>query len=195
MRVNSDLIGKYVNIASRARQFLSQAFRRTACLVWTEGLYDSPANLSGFGLAIVASEDIEAAYEQREFGKALRLTMQVIDSVNAEIDSFDALVTRHGSWLKIPQRQQRARRDLRLFNCAHFQGAYNLSCSLCCRNLRKKSRDSCDVNHSTGQWITLPIAIDSFIEPQHEFSTYEHLMTRVEPKQLDALFEPAEAVA
>ncbi|HKO68470.1 MAG TPA: methionine--tRNA ligase subunit beta, partial [Burkholderiaceae bacterium] len=42
--------------------------------------------------------------------------------------------------------------------------------------------------------ITLPMAINSFIEPQHEFSTFEPLMTRVEPKQLDALFDPADSV-
>ena len=33
VRVNSDLIGKYVNIASRARPFSIQAFRQRACLV------------------------------------------------------------------------------------------------------------------------------------------------------------------
>jgi methionyl-tRNA synthetase len=42
--------------------------------------------------------------------------------------------------------------------------------------------------------ITPPVAINNFIELHHEFSTFEPLMTRVETKQLDALFEPADAV-
>src|SRR6202023_4446132 len=65
-RVNSDLIGKYVNIASRAAPFLTKHF---------DGQLMAPATLTrDVGIAIIGTaeivEEVAAAYESREFGKA-----------------------------------------------------------------------------------------------------------------------------
>src|SRR5207245_1938958 len=81
-RVNSDLIGKYVNIASRAAPFLTKFFG---------GKLTLPAEAArDIGLAIMGAVDIEedvaSAYDGREFGKAIRLVMSFADRVNEYFD-------------------------------------------------------------------------------------------------------------
>src|SRR5690606_12050704 len=82
-RVNSDLIGKYVNIASRAAGFITKRFdgqllsvdaaRTVATAKWNE-------------LALSREPIIREHYEQREFGKAVREIMELADAMNAAID-------------------------------------------------------------------------------------------------------------
>ena len=77
-RVNSDVIGKVVNIASRCAGFLRKGFdNRTAASA------DDPALLAEFA---AAEEEIAAAYEEREYGRALRRVMELADRANQYID-------------------------------------------------------------------------------------------------------------
>ncbi len=79
-RVNSDLVGKYINIASRAAGFLSKRFGgRLSAEVGVEGrvLLDHLR---------AARTSIETLYEEREFGKALREIMLLADRVNEYVD-------------------------------------------------------------------------------------------------------------
>ena len=79
-RVNSDLVGKYINIASRAAGFLSKRFAGRLCAdVGVEGrvLLDTLRE---------AHADIERLYDEREFGKALRDIMLLADRVNEYVD-------------------------------------------------------------------------------------------------------------
>ena len=79
-RVNSDLVGKYVNIASRAAGFLAKRFGgRLSADLGVEGrrLLD--------GLR-AASGNVRELYEEREFGKALREVMLQADRVNEYVD-------------------------------------------------------------------------------------------------------------
>jgi methionyl-tRNA synthetase len=78
-RVNSDLIGKYVNIASRAAGFVASRFGgRLAETIsiepWMEQIRD-------------AAETIRTAFEEREFGKAVREVMRCADVVNHYVDA------------------------------------------------------------------------------------------------------------
>src|SRR5688500_9730884 len=77
-RVNSDLVGKYVNIASRAAVFISKHFGG-ALRGWngTEGLVE---------LAQKYSDKCAEYYEAREFGKAVRLMMELADFTNHWLD-------------------------------------------------------------------------------------------------------------
>ncbi|MEO6281019.1 methionine--tRNA ligase subunit beta, partial [Roseateles sp.] len=79
-RVNSDLVGKYINIASRAAGFLTKRFDgKLAGSLGAEGsaLLDSLRAQSGA---------IGELYEAREFGKALREIMALADKVNEFVD-------------------------------------------------------------------------------------------------------------
>ena len=78
-RVNSDLLGKYINIASRSSGFLVKRF----------GGIVAPSALDHLLIQILKKAKTEVAdyYEQREFGKAQRLIMELADQVNIYVDS------------------------------------------------------------------------------------------------------------
>ena len=77
-RVNADLVGKLVNIASRCAGFISKRFDgRLAAVLPDPALFEEVA---------AASEAIAAHYEQREYSKAMRLVMALADKANRYID-------------------------------------------------------------------------------------------------------------
>ena len=77
-RVNADLVGKLVNIASRCAGFISKRFDgRLAAVLPDPALFEEVA---------AASEVIAAHYEQREYSKAMRLVMALADKANRYID-------------------------------------------------------------------------------------------------------------
>ena len=77
-RVNSDLIGKLINIASRCAGFVSKRFDGK--------LSASLPDASLFADFADASDAIAAHYERREFSKAMRLIMALADKANRYID-------------------------------------------------------------------------------------------------------------
>jgi methionyl-tRNA synthetase len=77
-RVNSDLVGKLVNIASRCAGFIHKRFAgQLADELHDAELFASFAN---------ASEEIADHYEQREYSKAMRRVMALADEANRYID-------------------------------------------------------------------------------------------------------------
>ncbi|MGB5578283.1 MAG: methionine--tRNA ligase [Woeseiaceae bacterium] len=77
-RVNSDLVGKLINIASRCAGFISKRFDgRLAARLPDVELFNEFAT---------ASETIAAHYEHREYSKAMRLVMALADKANRYID-------------------------------------------------------------------------------------------------------------
>lgn len=77
-RINSDLVGKVVNIASRCARLLADGFAgQTTAELADEALFREGAE---------AAEPIAAAYEGREYGQAMRRVMRFADSVNRYID-------------------------------------------------------------------------------------------------------------
>ena len=181
LRVNSDLVGKYVNIASRAANFLVRYF---------DGKLAPTADPSGapsgsHAVARAAAEDIAAHYEAREYGKALREVMRVADFANEHFD-------RHKPWelAKDP-----ASRDLLHAVCSDVMHCFRLltiylapvlpvTAERVARELFGMPRAFC--------WSDLA-------ERQERIAPYKHLLKRVEEKQLDALFgadaAPATAAA
>ncbi|HZW76170.1 MAG TPA: methionine--tRNA ligase, partial [Caldimonas sp.] len=77
-RVNSDLVGKYVNIASRAAGFLNKQFGGA---IRIHG--DAAAMIES---AAASAASVEQSYEAREFGRAMRDIMAVADRINTEFD-------------------------------------------------------------------------------------------------------------
>jgi methionyl-tRNA synthetase len=77
-RVNSDLVGKLVNIASRCSGFISKRFNgRLAARLEDPGLYDEFA---------AASETVAGHFEAREYSKAIRAIMALADRANRYIE-------------------------------------------------------------------------------------------------------------
>jgi methionyl-tRNA synthetase len=79
LRVNSDLVGKFVNIASRTAVFLSKRYQNSLCINSAE---------DHFLLMDLSLEEnvIATMYEERCFSEALRHIMRLIDRVNVYID-------------------------------------------------------------------------------------------------------------
>ena len=77
-RVNSDVVGKIVNIASRCAGFLNKRFDNT-----TSAALPRPELLQGF---IDEGETIAGYYEQRDFGRAIRAIVALADRANQYID-------------------------------------------------------------------------------------------------------------
>lgn len=83
-RVNSDLVGKVVNIASRCAGFISKGFDGM--------LSETPDNLALLKEIQAASEDIARHYEAREYSKAVRLIMALADKANQYINDKEPWV-------------------------------------------------------------------------------------------------------
>jgi methionyl-tRNA synthetase len=77
-RVNSDLVGKVVNIASRCSGFIKKRFDNT--------LSASCSETALFQQFVDANTEIASLYENREFGKAMREIMALADKANQYID-------------------------------------------------------------------------------------------------------------
>jgi methionyl-tRNA synthetase len=78
-RVNSDLLGKYINIASRSAGFLVKRFG---------GIVDDAAMTHPLLAQLAeASDEVAELYEAREFAKALRRVMELADLVNGFVDT------------------------------------------------------------------------------------------------------------
>lgn len=165
-RVNSDLVGKYVNIASRAAGFLIKRFDGRV----------SPHAMQAPLLAQLraAAPQIAAHYEAREFGKALRLVMEQADAVNGYVDTVKP-------WDLAKDPAQTA--------------ALHEACSVCLEAFRLLTLYLKPVLPATAEaverflniapqaWqdVSRPLTADTAI------AAYKHLMTRVEGKQVEAL--------
>jgi len=172
-RVNSDLVGKYINIASRAAGFLSKRFDgRLSADVGVEGR----ALLDGLR---AHAGTIAELYETREFGKALREIMLLADRVNEYVDQ-------NKPWeLAKQEGQDQVLQDV---------------CSVCIEAFRLLSVYLKPVLPALVAKVETFLKVEpmQFADAQralgaHQIGNYEHLMQRVDPKLLEALFEPPAA--
>jgi methionyl-tRNA synthetase len=172
-RVNSDLVGKYINIASRAAGFLAKRFDGTLS-----------GDLGVEGSALIETLRAQRAaivelYEEREFGKALRDIMALADKVNEYVDQ-------HKPW----DLAKKAGADAVLHDV----------CSTCIEAFRLLTIYLKPVLPALAQQVEdflqvpaltfgdVPSALGA-----HRIGAYTHLMQRVDTRLLDALFEPPAA--
>ena len=175
-RVNSDLIGKYVNIASRSANFLVQHFDGA---LFAPRVEISADDVDLLGL-IAIEHEVKAAYEDREFGKAMRLCMGYADQLNQYFDANKPWALAKDEATR-PQVQTIASRCL--------LGFYNLSILLKPVLPELVSK----VEHFFGTpdlcWNDLGTRPEAGVH-RTKVQKFAHLMQRVDIKQLDALFEP-----
>jgi methionyl-tRNA synthetase len=165
-RVNSDLVGKYINIASRAAGFLVKRF---------EGRVDDAA--MNHALLVQLREAVPAVaalYEQREYGKALRQTMDLADVVNGFVDTV-----KPWELAKDPARAAALHEA-----CSVSLEAFRLL-TLMLKPVLPTLAASVErfLGIAPLKWSDGPAALSS----AHPVNAYQHLMTRVDPKQIDAL--------
>ena len=165
-RVNSDLIGKYVNIASRSAGFLIKQFAGQVA--------DAAMSHPLLNQIRAASEPITMLYETREFAKALRLVMELADQVNAFVDE-----QKPWELAKDPARQA----ELQTVCSITLEAFRALSLYLkpVLPQLAIGVEQFLALPPQQWQDITVPLSSKNPIRP------YQHLMERVEASQIEAL--------
>ncbi|MEO8937671.1 MAG: methionine--tRNA ligase, partial [Burkholderiaceae bacterium] len=172
-RVNSDLIGKYVNIASRAAGFVAKHF---------DGRLYADADVARDGFATELrdeSREIAHAIESREFGKAIRLVMELADATNGFFDMAKP-------WLLAKSNDPADRLHL------HRVCTQTLECFRVLTIYLKPILPALALEAEA--FLGLPpqqwADIETPLVPGAQIHPYRHLMARVDPKMLEALFEP-----
>lgn len=168
-RVNSDLVGKYINIASRAAGFLTKRFGgKLSADLGVEGrmLLDALRAHSGA---------IAELYETREFGKALREIMALADKVNEFVDQ-------HKPW-------ELAKQD-------GMEAALHDVCSVCIEAFRVLTVYLKPVLPALAAQVEAFLKVEPLQWPDaarslgaHTIGAYQHLMQRVDLAKVEQLFE------
>ena len=172
-RVNSDLVGKYINIASRAAGFLSKRFGGQLAAV-------SPDGEALLDLLQTAIGQIVELYAEREYGKAIREVMALADRVNEYVDA-------NKPWELAKQDGMEARlQDV----CSTCVEAFRVLTALL-----KPVLPALAANVEAFLQCA-PLDFSNAASPLgagHVIGSYQHLMQRVDIKLLEALFEPPAA--
>ena len=200
-RVNSDLVGKYVNIASRVASFVTKNFAgqllplttTQAATLFTERLkaqadpvhsklsYKFPAfefmpephllnTIRGW------APKLQEMYEQREFGKVVRQVMELADMTNQYYDLCKP-------WVLAKENKLAELNEV----CIGVLNAFKLLTIYLKPIAPKLAADAESYLGIASQtWADL----DSPLRPGHRVGSFEPLLQRVDPKLLDALFEP-----
>lgn len=165
-RVNSDLVGKYVNIAARASGFIAKRF---------EGRLKDVADSALLAKLTAQSEAIAECYESREYAKALRDIMALADIVNEYVDA-------NKPWELAKHEGQ----DEHLHEvCSELINAFTMLTAYLAPVLPQTAANAAKfLNLEAITWANTRETLG-----KHAINKYEHLMQRVEQKQVDDLIE------
>ena len=166
-KVNSDLIGKYINIASRCAGFITKHF---------DGKLVSVTNLSAIVELKKAAPDIAKHYEDRDFSRALREIMRLADHVNAD-------VAEAAPWITAKKEGAEAKAVLHL-DCSGALEMFRLLTLYLKPVLPILAKDiEAFLNIPALSWHSVD---DSFVTG-HQINSYQHLMTRLDPKLIETM--------
>jgi methionyl-tRNA synthetase len=166
-RVNSDLVGKYINIASRTAGFINKRF---------DGVLAPSANNQAVTELLSASSSIAEAYAARDFGKALREIMRLSDIANG-------FVADKAPWVMAKQEgQDEALQQV----CSDALEMFRLL-TLYLKPVLPKLAQQIEqfLNIAPLSWSTDALSLSA----GHRIHAYEHLITRIDPKQIEAMTE------
>jgi methionyl-tRNA synthetase len=165
-RVNADLIGKYVNIASRCAGFIGKRF---------EGALAAPRFTPDLEAAFApAAGAIREDYEMREFGRALRRVMQLADAANQYVDQ-------HKPWELAKDPAQAAALHTVCSTALALFRDLTLYLKPVLPALAATVEQFLNIPPLQWQdaWRQLPAG--------HKIRPYQHLMSRIDPKQVQSL--------
>jgi len=168
-RVNSDLVGKFVNLASRCAGFITKKFDGKLSVQ----LHD--ANL--FAAFSNASESIAESYETLNYHRAVREIMSLADRANQYIDH-------HKPWSLA--KEEGRENDVQLI-CTQGLNCFRLL-TLYLKPILPITAERVEkfLNINPLQWNDSQSALLN-----HTINTFEPLMQRVTPEQIEAIGSPA----
>jgi methionyl-tRNA synthetase len=176
-RVNSDLVGKYVNIASRCAGFIAKRF--DGQIILPQRMFEFGSEFFGLDpdslLAsfIAKGSDIGILYENREYGKAVREIMALTDQANQYIDEMKPWEI---------AKQEGKEEELQLV-CSVGLNLFRLL-TLYLKPVLPRLAEKVEsfLSISSLQWSDT-----NKILKDHTITPYQHLMTRIDLKQIEAL--------
>ncbi|MBY6345785.1 methionine--tRNA ligase [Providencia rettgeri] len=175
-RVNSDLIGKYVNIASRAANFISKHFDGKLA-------YQGDTSELQNQLKDVA-EKVRADLESREYGRAVRQIMAQADIINQAFDTAQPWVMAKGI-ATAEQAQKDALQDICSRTLAGFKGLSVMLTAILPTLTDRVARELFGLDRDF-------IWDDVAALPDH-IAPFKHLMQRVDSAMVDELLAPPQA--
>ncbi|MBF0285279.1 MAG: methionine--tRNA ligase [Magnetococcales bacterium] len=169
-RVNSDMVGKVVNIASRTAGFLRNRFGGKLAPVYPEdgGLFDR---------FVAHGEEIARHYEEREFGKAMGAVMRLAEEANRYVEQQSPweLAKKEGA-----------------------EAALQASCSVALNLFKVLMTYLKPVLPAMADKVEAflnvpPLSWENRVAPlaDHEIGEFKHLMARVDPKKIEAMLTAA----
>ncbi|MCH9849364.1 MAG: methionine--tRNA ligase [Betaproteobacteria bacterium] len=170
-RVNSDLVGKYINIASRTAGFINKRF---------DGKLNPSADNAVVAELKSAAADIAKAYVARDYGKALREIMRLSDLANG-------FVAEKAPWVMAKQEGQDA--ELQQV-CSDALEMFRLLTLYLKPVLPKLAVEiEAFLNIAPMQWHS----VEASLSAQHAINQYNHLITRIDPKAIEAMVDSNKA--
>jgi methionyl-tRNA synthetase len=166
-RVNSDLVGKYINIASRTAGFLNKRFA---------GKIQLSSNNLVIKELVNSSAMIQSAYVERDFGKALREIMRLADLANA-------YVAEKAPWVIAKQEGMDAELQAVCSDALEMFRLLTLYLKPILPKLASEIENFLNIaplNFSD---------VGHGLPAQHQINEYTHLITRIDPKQIEAMTE------
>lgn len=171
LRVNSDLVGKYVNIASRTAGFVTKQLGGELDAAY----WNTPEGQALLDGQRDAANAIAEAYENRDYARATREIMRIADTINEYVNNQEP-------WKVAKVDDQRER--LHTICTRSLQGFHTLSvllAPLLPQLTARVAREFFGMDRDFS-WNDLG-------QPAASVQPYQHLMTRVDPQQVEALVE------
>lgn len=173
-RVNADLVGKVVNIASRCAGFISKRFDGKLATTYPEDMIEDYRHFTS------AQSIIMQYYEQREYGKAMREIMLLAEHANTYINDAEP-------WVKIKDPEQaEAVQQICTVGLNYFRIiATYLSPVLP------------ELASKTEQFLNTSLTLASLEQPlcEHAINRFQPMMTRVEASQVEKIMDETKATA
>jgi len=168
-RVNSDLVGKYINIASRTAGFINKRFA---------GKLVSANKHAVVETIKAAAPEIAKAYEARDFSRALREIMRLADLANAD-------VAEAAPWVVAKQEGSAAQSKLHV-DCSSALEMFRLL-TLYLKPALPDLAANIErfLNIAPLTWAS----VNDSLADDHAINEYNHLITRIDPKHIEAMTE------
>lgn len=166
-RINSELVGKYINIASRSAGFIAKRFANR--------LSDKIDDMTVINQVLAIRNELADLYQAREFAKAVKLIMTVVDEVNQYVDTAKP-------WLLAKEDGK----DNELHQvCSTLINVFRVI-AIYLKPIVPLLVEQIEVFLQVKplQWTDL----DSLLLA-HDINNYKHLITRVEPTMVDKMIE------
>ena len=165
-RVNSDLVGKVINIASRCAGFINKQFDRCLAPQVSTPLLNE---------LVQAGDQIAAHYEQGDYSKAVREIMSMADQANQYIDE-------HKPWIMIKDEDQRAQVQQVCSDGINLFRVIMTYLMPIVPSLAKKSGTFLNVD-------ALDWAVRATPLVNHQINKFKPLLTRLEMTDVNAMIE------